>query len=322
MTRRLLSRLRALWTWRRRESDLDDEIRFHLSEEARERAAAGASALQARLAAKKDFGNPTLIREMTRETWGWAGAERLAQDARCTVRMMRRDPGFSAVAVLTLALGIGSTTAILNVVNALVLGRLPFPDADRVMVLFATSPKQGLYRDTTSFLDFSAWKQSQAFTAAAAYRQDRFILTGDGAPEPITGVRASHELLDVLGVSPAIGRTFDEREQHQNQAVALISHGLWTRRYGSDPRILGSTILLNEVSHAVIGVLPAGFQFPPFHDTPVLLPVPERTCRSCGYVRGVARLKAGVPASAAQRNWTRSPRDSRKPSSIRIKAGA
>lgn len=301
MLRRWRSRLRALWNWSRQESELDEEIRFHLSEEADERAAAGLTADEARFAAKKDFGNEAWIREETREVWGWRSAERLIQDVRYGVRTMRRYQSSSAVAVLTLALGISATTAILNVVNALLLRPLPFTDANRLVVLFATSPKRGIYRDTTSFLDFSAWKdQSHAFTDAAAYRQDPFNVTGDGAPEPVMGLRASNELLSVLGVSPVIGRIFDKQEQQGNQAVVVISHGLWMRRYGSDPRILGRTILLNEVSHSVVGVLQPGFQFPPFHNTHVIVPVPERPCRSCGYIRVVARLKPGVPASAAQ----------------------
>src|SRR6185503_14623416 len=129
---------------------------------------------------------------------------------------------------------------------------------------------------------------------------DPFNITGDGAPEPVIGLKASHELFSVLGVSPVIGRPFDTLEQHGKSAVALISHGLWTRRYGSDPRVLGRAILLNEVSHSVIGVLPPGFQFPAFSDADVIVPVPERDCRSCGYIRTIARLKPGVPASEAQ----------------------
>lgn len=301
MLQQFLSRLRSLWNWNQKESELDDEIQFHLSEEADERAAAGLTAAQARVAARTDFGNTTLIREATRDAWGWAFAERLIQDARGALRMTRRDPGFSAVAALTLALGVGATTAILNVVDALLLGPLPFADADRLVVLFATTPKLGVYRDTTSFYDISAWRdQSRAFTGIAAYRRDELNITGDGAPEPVTGLRASDELLSVLGVSPAIGRTFNLQEQHGGAAVAVISHGLWTRRYGSDPRILSRTILLNEVSHSVIGVLPPGVQFPAFQATDVLLPVPERPCRSCGYLRAVARLKPGVSATAAQ----------------------
>jgi hypothetical protein len=146
-----------------------------------------------------------------------------------------------------------------------------------------------------------AWKnQSQAFTDAAAYRQDRFNLTGDFEPEPLTGLSASRELLNVLGVSPVVGRAFDEQEQRGNHTVALISHGLWTRRYGSDPHILDRTIRLNEVDYSVVGVLPRGFQFPPFHDTDLIVPVTERACLSCGYIRAIARLKPGVPASTAQ----------------------
>ena len=215
--------------------------------------------------------------------------------------MTRRDPGFSAVAVLTLALGIGATTAILNVVNALLLRPLPFPDADRLVVLFATSPKRGVYRDTTSFLDFSAWKdESHAFTDAAAYRRDPLNITGDGAPEPVDGLARLARAVEGARREPGDRPDVRRAGAAGQRAVAVISHGLWTRRYGSDPRILGRTILLNEVSHAVIGVLPPGFQFPAFQDTDVILPVPERPCRSCGYIRAVARLKPGVPASAAQ----------------------
>ena len=301
MTRQFFSRLRSLWNWNRKESELDEEIQFHLSEEADERAAAGLTAAQARVAATRDFGNTTLIREATRDAWGWAFAERLIQDVRGALRMTRRDPGFSALAALTLALGVGATTAILNVVEGLLLRPLPFADANRLVVLFATTPKRGVYRDTTSFFDISAWRdESRAFTDTAAYRRDQLNVTGDGPPEPVTGLRASAGLLGVLGVSPAIGRTFDANEQHANAAVVLISYGLWTRRYGSDPRILSRTILLNEVSHSVIGVLPSGFQFPAFEESDVLLPVPERPCRSCGYLRAVARLKPGVPAATAQ----------------------
>src|ERR1700677_4813293 len=223
LIKQLYAQLRALWNWRRKESELDEEIQFHLSEEADERAAAGVTAEQAQLAARRDFGNALLVRERAREVRVWGSAERLIQDVRYALRTMRRQPGFSTVAVATLALGIGATTAIFSVVNSVLLRPLPFPGADRIVALFATSPKKNIYLDTTSFPDFLDWqKQSHAFAAVAAYRPDRFNITGDGEPEPIAGLRASHELFRVLGVSPAIGRAFDGNEQHDKAPVAVI----------------------------------------------------------------------------------------------------
>src|SRR5947207_4353539 len=191
-----------------------------------------------------------------------------AQDFRYAFRGLGKSPGFSAVAVLTLTLGIGASMAILTVVNSVLLRSLPFPHADRLVVLFATSPARGVYRDSTSFSDFLDWKgQSQAFTAVAAWRPDPFNVTGGGAPEPIVGLRASHEIFGVLRVSPALGRGFDKEEQEGKIPVAVISQGLWMRRFGGDPGVLDKGILLDDVRHSIIGTLPKGFQFPSFTDT-------------------------------------------------------
>ena len=303
MLQRLRDRVQKLWHRSRQESDLDDEIAFHLSEEEDERIAEGLAPDHARASAKSDFGNVARIRDETRDTWAWTSVERLIQDGRFGLRTMRRQPSVAIVAVVTLALGIGATTAVLTVINGLILRPLPLPEAHRLVVLYATTPKQGVFRDTTSYLDFSAWKsQSHSFTGVAAFRQDRFNITGDGTPEPIRGVRASHEFLSVLGLNPAIGRSFSAEEQHDKRTVALISYRLWTARYGSDPNILGRTILLNEIKHVVIGVLPAGLEFPPFIQTDVIVPVPERPCRSCGYVRAIGRLQHAVTRSMAQQD--------------------
>src|SRR5881396_3795618 len=225
-----------------------------------------------------------------------------AQDFRYAFRGLGKSPGFSAVAVLTLTLGIGASMAILTVVNSVLLRSLPFRDADRLVVLFATSPARRVYRDTTSFPDFLDWKgQSQSFTAVAAWQRDPFNVTGGGAPEPIVGLRASHALFQVLSVSPALGRGFDKEEQEGKSPVAAISHGLWMRRFGGDPDVLGKSIVLNDVHHSVIGVLPQGFQFPSFTDTDVVVPIPEHASRSRGYLHAVARLRPGVRMTAAQR---------------------
>ena len=128
-------RLRSLWRWRGQEAELDEEIRFHLAEEMEELLAAGMSPAAARAAARRDFGNVPLIRELTRETWGWRPVERLLQDARSAIRAMRRTPGYTCTVVLTLALGIGLNAAIFSVVNAALLQALPYPDADRLVVV-------------------------------------------------------------------------------------------------------------------------------------------------------------------------------------------
>ena len=228
--------------------------------------------------------------------------ETLLQDLRYAFRGLGKSPGFAAVAVTTLTLGIGASMAILTVVNSVLLRSLPFPDANRLLVLFATSPARGVYRDSTSFPDFLDWKgQSQVFTGVAAYRRDRFNVTGGGAPEPIVGLRASHELFKVLRVSPALGRGFDKEEQEGKIPVAVISQGLWMRRFGGDPGVLDKGILLDDVRHSIIGVLPQGFQFPSFTDTDIVVPIPEDPSRSRGYLFAVARLKPGERVTTAQR---------------------
>jgi predicted permease len=299
--RSLVTRLLALFHRRRLDRELSDEISAHLEFATTEHMARGLSQEEARRAARRRFGGVLQTEEAYRDRQGFPLLESMWQDLRYAARSMRRSLAFASAAILTLALGIGATTAIFNVVNALLLRPLPFPDADRIVAVSANNLKEHVSRDSTSFLDFSDWqRQSHAFTDMAAYRSDRFNITGDGAPEPLKGLRASHELFGVLRVTPIMGRAFDAQEQHGRNAVALISHGLWTRRYGRDPQILNRTILLNEVSHAVIGVLPPGFQFPPFVQTDVIVPVPERPSRSTGYIFGVARLKPGVRSAAAQ----------------------
>jgi len=227
--------------------------------------------------------------------------EGLIQDIRYAFRCVGKSPVFAMIAVLTLALGIGASLAILTVIHSVLLRTLPFPQADRLVVLFATNPARGVMRDTTSFPDFLDWKsQSHNFTAMAAWRSAEINLTGAGTPKPIAGLRASYELFDVLGVAPALGRGFDKQEQTGRVPVALIGRGLWMSRFGGSPSVLGKSIVLDDVPHSVIGVLPATFQFPSFADVDVVVPIPEFTARSRGYVRAVGRLKQGVGMIAAQ----------------------
>jgi len=297
--RPFLARLFALFQRRRLDRELADEISAHLEMAIADNRARGLSPEEARRVAMTAFGGVLQTEEAYRDRQGFPLLESVWQDVKYAVRSLGRSSGFAAIAVLTLALGIGATASIFSVVQTLLIRPLPFPDADRLVAVFATSPSAP--RDTTSFLDFSDWqRQANTVSGMAAYRSDRFNITGGGTPEPVRGLRASHELFSVLGVSPAIGRTFDRLEQHTARPVALVGHGLWTRRYGGDPGILGKTILVNEIGHVVIGVLPQGFEFPPYVPTDLIVPVPERPSRSTGYIRGIARLNTETGLSVAQ----------------------
>ena len=298
--RRLLTRIRALWHWRRNEAELDEEIRFHLAEEEEDRRSEGLTPEEAHLAAQREFGNVPLIREKTRDAWGWSEAERVLKDARLGLRALRRQWGFSAIAVLTLALGIGATTAVLSIVNALLIRPLPFEQAEELVQVYATTPARNIYRDTTSFWDFTEWKKAGALSGAAAYGMPPMIVTGGGTPQLVYTLQASHDIFDVLRAQPILGRAFTAEEQRARTPVAVLSHGLWTDRYGSDPQIAGRTVVLDETPYTVVGVMPPGFQFPAYTTPAVVLPIQERPCRSCGYVRVVARLATGATTVTAQ----------------------
>jgi len=292
-------RLRALFQRNQMERELEEELRYHLELRAEQEIAKGLTPEEARSIAVRAMEGIEQRKEECRDMRRVNFMETLLQDLGYAFRGVGKSPGFSAVAIGTLALGIGASMAILSVVNPVLLRPLPFPAADRLVVLVATSPTRP--QDTTSFPDFLDWKtQSQAFTEVAAYRPDPFGVSGGGAPEPVVGLRASHELFKVLGTSPVIGRVFDKQEQQEKRPVALISHRLWSSRYGGDQGVLGKAILLNEVSHLVIGVLPRGFQFPSFIDPDVLVPIPESPSRGRGYLRAIARLKPRAQMAKAQ----------------------
>jgi putative ABC transport system permease protein len=252
--RHVHERVRSLWNRRRQELELEEEFQFHLSEEADERIVEGLHPDQARVAAKRDFGNLTLIREATREVRGWGSAERLIRDVRYAFRTMRRAPGFSAVAVLTLALGIGANTAIFSLVNGILLRPLPYPDPERLVSVTGTYPKG-------AFVELRA---SARTMRVAAYAEGHgFNLSGLGEPIRLTTTLISAELLSVLGSRPALGRLFQAGEDLPGRdGYAILSHALWEQRFARDPAIVGRSIVLDGVNREVVGVMPAGFRFP------------------------------------------------------------
>jgi putative ABC transport system permease protein len=233
----------------------------------------------------------------------------LIQDVKYGLRMLARNPGFTAVAVLTLALGIGANTAIFSVVNAALLKPLPYNDADRLVMVWEQNPERGWYRNIVSAANFLDWrKQNHVFTQmAAADPQVTFNLSGTGRPEEVWGEQVTTNLFSLLGVRPMLGRDFlPEEDKPGGPRVVLLGHGLWQSRYGGDRKLIGQQILLNGESYTVIGVMPRSFYFPPFWRELIKVDLwvagldlsqPDRTWHEDF---AVARLKPGVGLAQAQ----------------------
>jgi predicted permease len=257
--------------WRRRkqwrERDLDREIRAHLDLEAEEQAAAGVLPGEASYAARRAFGNVDLFKEATREIWGWAWRDRLAQDIRYGLRRLRKSPGFTTVAVLSLALGVGANTAIFSIIHAVLLRPLPYPEPHRLLAIEETQSGTKVFSSEAmpvSALHFVTWrKQCRSFEQIALLDGLSLNLTGMGEPERLDVERASATLFPLLGVQPRLGRSFlEEEDQPGRDRVVMLSDSLWHRRFQSDPGVVGRKITLDGVPFEVVGVLPASFRTP------------------------------------------------------------
>lgn len=295
--------VRFLFGRRRRENDLEQEIRSHLEMAAHDRIDRGESPADADAAARREFGNVALVKEITREMWGAAWWDRIARDLRYAVRQMIRQPGFAAVAVLTLALGIGGTTAMFSVVNAAVLRPLPYPEPERLVWVTEVLPEMATHEFAPG-PHFLAWRdRAQTLDQIGAYVPAVSTLTGAGEPERLHGVRASAGFLPMLGVTPLHGRHFLPTEDRAGEAgVVLIGHALWQRRFGGDADILGRSLTLDDRPYTVVGVLPPDFRF--FQPADLWVPLaldPEQEGRQ--YVTNldaIARLTPGVDREEAQ----------------------
>ncbi|HEX7318150.1 MAG TPA: ABC transporter permease [Pyrinomonadaceae bacterium] len=225
------------------------------------------------------------------------------QDLRYGMRTLLKSPGFTLVAVLSLGLGIGANTVVFSIVNALLVRPLPYERPEQLVAVHQTQLRQGIQRSPVSYPDFADWsQQSHYFEQVAAYDDQVFNMRGDGAPEPIEGAVISQDLFKLLGVSPAVGRAFTPEECRPGaDRVAILSHGLWVRRFGSDPRVVGKTVNLNGDTYAVVGVMPAGFEFPAVAEvwTPLALDAAKES-RGSRFLLVVARLKDGRTAAQAQ----------------------
>ena len=229
----------------------------------------------------------------------------LLHDLRYAVRLQRKNPGFTIVAVIALALGIGANTAIFSVVNTVLLRPLPYKDPERLVMVWEDASRHGYPRDTPAAANYVDWRdQNQVFESMAAIADTSFNLTGAGDPERLEGRRVSANLFPLLGVDPQIGRVFTAAEDQPGaQRVVLLSYALWQRRFGGDPNIVGRALTLNGESHVVVGVMPARFQLPSSDDqawVPIAFTQQETGNRGRHYLQVLARLKPGVSLTQAQ----------------------
>ena len=308
-------RIRAIARREQLERDLEDEIAFHLAERAaRLNETSGAAqggaklgAADAESAAKRQFGNATRLKEECRDEWSFPSIESLWQDVRYAARMLRKNPAFTAIAVLTLALGIGANTAVFSVVHAVLLEPLPYPHPEQLVTVWEKVRLEHYQddQDTPAPGNFTDWKNgSTAFTGMAAIRQRNATLTGAGEPVRIGGEGISASMFSILQTSPELGRAFTEAEELPGAPhVAIISHALWAERFSSDPGIVGRAIVLDSTPYTVVGVMPRGFHFPDPDDdvwVPLGLTPAQLANHDSHYLRIVARLRDGVPLATAQ----------------------
>ncbi len=259
---RLRAKVQTLFGKRAAEHQLDDEMKFHLEQQIAENVAAGMSAEDARNAALRMFGNAAVLKEEARDAWGWNWLEQTTQDVRYGLRALRKSPMFTAVAVLTLALGIGANTAIFSFVYGVLLAPLPYRDAASLVVLNETTPRVGTV--SVSYLNFVDWRaQNQSFSQMAYVEQMSFNLAGAGVsrPENIRGDAVPPNYLSMMGVQPLLGRDFDAAEGNAGAPrVLLLGYEIWQSHFGADPGVVGRTIALDGNNFTIIGVLPANYR--------------------------------------------------------------
>jgi predicted permease len=296
--------MRALFGRRRAEQDLDDELRLHLELETARNVGAGMSPHEARRRALVAFGAAERFREESRDARGTRWLEETWQDGRYGLRALRKTPAFSVVVVLTLAVGIAGSTTVFSVLNPYLLRELPFRDADRLVQIGQIDPVTGWDGARFSPAMLDDWRaRSRAFDELAAYYYGTRSLTGVDAAERLFVSFVTGNLFSVLGATPALGRTIEPEDAGPGgRNVVVLSHALWTRRYGADPRVLDTDIRIDGAAYTVIGVMPPAFNFP-WNEIKLWLPMhqdPATTPRDATSSIMVGRLGTGWTADAAR----------------------
>jgi predicted permease len=301
-------RIKALCRRWRLDRDLNDELQFHLAMRQEKLAESGVPADDAHYAARREFGNATEAKEMNREMWTFPFLETLWQDIRYGLRQLRRNPGFTAVAVVTLGLGIGANTAIFSVVEGVLLAPLPYPNANRLVEIFETLPRSGRVA-SISYPNFRDWhRDARFFGRMAAVGGSDYELTSPGTPEHVWGIEISSGFFSTLGVKLKPGREFTVQEDQPGGArVAIISNRMWRNRFASSPHVLGKVVELNGVDRTIVGVAPRRFDPFGFPSGPnVYTPLAQRNPAylnprgNHADLLSVAQLKPGVNIARAQ----------------------
>jgi predicted permease len=287
------------------------EIEAHLAIETEENIARGMEPEEARYAARRKLGNRTLIQEEIRRMDTIGFLESIWQDLRYAARMLRKNPGFTAVAVLTLALGIGANTALFSVIDAVLLRPLPFHDPARVVSVGSVDVKDSTQGGEISYPAFLDWRaRSHSFEAMSVWTTANFTYTGGNQPESIRGAVVSANLFSMLGVSPAVGRSFTpDEDQPGRELPVMLSYEFWQSHFGGETRVLGHALTLDNQEYTVVGVMPAHFQFPIQRErvelwTTIANDLEGKSAlaaqREVSYLQVVGRLKPGIGLLQAQ----------------------
>ena len=301
--------LKQIMTRQRIFSDLSEEIEQHLAEKTEALMADGMSREEAEYAAKREFGNVIRIEERGREAWMWPLVERFGADTRFALRQLIKNSGFAVTAILTLALGIGATSAIFSLVNTVLLRPLPFPDQDRLMGLAQQDHSlPGTARESLSYPDYIDWRaQNHTFDGIAAYAEGGVTLEMNGESQRLDAQAVSSNFFQVLGTAPMLGRDFRREDEKPGNRVAMMSYSLWQSTFGRAKNIAGTMIRIDDKSYTIAGVMPKSFQFPLEDPAPALWisianDAEEKKTSQRGFdvYSAIGRLKPGVTVEQAR----------------------
>jgi predicted permease len=256
------------WNWSKQSKELEKEIQHHLQMAETERVERGASPRDAQAGARREFGNVGLVKELARDAWGWRWLEQIGQDLRHGARILRKNPGFTVLAVLILGLGIGASGAVFSVLHAVLLRPLPYRNPKQLTMLWVTDSRPHNFAVTdgsTSYRDFLEWRrQAHVFEDLAIfYKRGWSVVTLTGEePEKVQGAFVSANFFALMGVQPFLGHAFTEGDLQRRERVVVLSHGLWQSRFGGSPEAVGSDIYIDGKPWGVVGVMPPQFRFP------------------------------------------------------------